>query len=108
MAAAQKLEGYNDGSGEVSNIGRILRVSSLRKRVTCFEAVSERESNCCILAFMMDGGGENLTREWHDHLGIQLRLTQAHSPEMNGLAERLIRTLTEHASVMLWEAGLPM
>ena len=34
--------------------------------------------------------------------------TAPYSPEMNGIAERLIRVLVEHASAMLWDARLPM
>ena len=80
------------------------RKSDLFRAFLSFEAVSELESGCKIISLMMDGGGENLTREWKDYLtrkGIQLM-------EMNGIAERLIRVLTEHASAMLWEAKLPM
>lgn len=76
-----------------------------------FEAVAERESGNLILSLMMDGGQENLSSEWRSHCtnkGIQLRQTAPYSPEMNGMAERLIRVLTEHASAMLWEAQLPM
>ena len=76
-----------------------------------FEAVAERESNSRILALMMDGSQENLSNDWRTHCinkGIQLRTTAPYSPEMNGMAERLIRVLVEHASAMLWDAELPI
>ena len=60
---------------------------------------------------MMDGGAENLSSEWRTHCtnkGIKIRQPAPYSPEMNGLAERLNRVLTEHASTMLWEAQLTM
>ena len=59
---------------------------------------------------MMDNAGE-MSNEWRTYLinrGIKLRQTAPYSPEMNGIAERLIRVLVEHASAMLWDARLPM
>ena len=82
----------------------LTKKNELFKAFLAFEAVSERESGDRILSLMLDGGGENLTKEWTEHLtrkGIQIRQTQPYSPEMNGIAERLIRVLTEHASAML-------
>ena len=87
------------------------RRSDVFRAYLAFEAVAERESGAKVLSLMMDGGGENLSSEWRTHCtnhGIKVRLTAPYSPEMNGLAERLNRVLTEHASTMLWEAQLPM
>jgi len=63
-----------------------------------------------------DGGGEYTADEnarmmsdfqklCAEH-GIDHRLTSAHTPEMNGLSERLNRTLIEQARCLLHEAGL--
>ena len=87
------------------------RRSDVFRAYLAFEAVAERESGAKVLSLMMDGGGENLSSEWRTHCTnhrIKVRLTAPYSPEMNGLAERLNRVLTEHASTMLWEAQLPM
>ena len=40
--------------------------------------------------------------------GIEIRMTPPYTPEMNGIAERVIRVLVEHASAMLWQAELPV
>lgn len=59
----------------------------------------------------MDGGGEFLNNAFRSHCrdrGIAIYLTQAYSPEMNSIAERMMRTIIEHASAMLWTALLPI
>lgn len=76
-----------------------------------YKAQSERETGNQILALMVDGGGELLSNEWRTYCqneGIVVRVTQPYSPEMNGIAERVNRVLTEHASAMLWDAKLPI
>ena len=76
-----------------------------------FQAHSERETGCKILSIMIDSGAEFLFHEWRTYClneGIVVHMTQPYSPEMNGIAERTNRVLTEHASAMLWEAELPV
>ena len=85
--------------------------SEIFRAYLAFEAVAERESNSRVLALMMDGGQENLSNDWRTHCvnkGIQIRTTAPYSPEMNGMAEHLIRVLVEHTSAMLWDAELPI
>jgi len=51
-----------------------------------------------------DRGGEYLSAEFNQYLkdqGIQQQLTVHHSPQQNGVVERLNRTLVEHARAML-------
>ena len=63
-----------------------------------------------------DGGGEYTSNE-NAHMAseftkicraqdIEQQFTSAHTPSQNGIAERLNRTLVEHASCLLHEAGL--
>lgn len=57
-----------------------------------------------------DRGGEYMSDEFKSYLegeGTIRRLTVHDSPQQNGTAERLNRTLTEHARAMLLEASLP-
>ena len=52
---------------------------------------------------MLDNASE-MSTEWKMYLtnrGIKLRQTAPYSPEINGIAERLIRILVERASAML-------
>lgn len=60
--------------------------------------------------FRVDGGGEYLSKEFRKCLlenGTQLDITTPSSPSQNGIAERLNRTLVEHARAMLHQHQLP-
>ena len=51
-----------------------------------------------------DNGGEYLSKEFRSYLrsrGIHQELTVPHSPQQNGVAERMNRTLTESARSMM-------
>ena len=58
----------------------------------------------------MDNGGEYTLKEFQDYLkgcGIRHELTIPRTPQQNGAAERLHRTLLETTRAMLLDAGLP-
>ena len=62
-----------------------------------------------IAALRTDNGGEYLSKEFEEYLklkGIRHELTIAHTPEQNGVAERMNRTLMESARAMIAHAGL--
>ena len=70
----------------------------------------ERQSGCKVKRVRTDGGGEYCNSElsaYYKSKGIVPEKTAPHSPEMNGAAERLNRTLMEKAMPMLHDAGLP-
>ena len=53
--------------------------------------------------------GESTCQEFEEYLklkGIRHELTIAHTPEQNGVAERMNRTLMESARAMIAHAGL--
>jgi transposase InsO family protein len=57
-----------------------------------------------------DRGGEYLSMEFNRYLkdqGIKRQLTVHHLPQQNGVAERLNRTLVEHAQAMLLGWDMP-
>ena len=75
-----------------------------------FEAITTNESCRRVVKLRTDNGGEYVSREFEEYLksrGIQHELTVPHSPEQNGVAERMNRTLTESARAMIAHAGLP-
>ena len=60
--------------------------------------------------FTSDGGGEYVTKdlkEFCEELGINMEITEAYSPNMNGIAERINRTIVEGSYALLHQAGLP-
>ena len=57
-----------------------------------------------------DGGGEYISldlRKHCDELGINLTHSEAYTPEMNGIAERVNRSIEEGATALLLQANLP-
>ena len=69
------------------------------------------ETGCYIISLHFDNTGENLSNELRSFCqstGIIIRTTQPYSPEMNGVPERLNRTLVKETSTWLWDANLPI
>ena len=61
--------------------------------------------------FHTDGGGEYVNldmKNFCEECGINVEITEAYSPEQNGIAERINRTLIEGSLAMLRHAGLPI
>ena len=69
-----------------------------------FEAMVTRECGEPIMKLRIDNGGEYMSKEFQTYLtskGIEHQLTVPYSPQQNGVAERLNRTLMESARAML-------
>ena len=74
-----------------------------------FHAKVTGESGERIGILKTDGGGEYKSREFEQYLirhQIEHEVTVPDSPEMNGLAERMNRTILEKAECMCVHAGL--
>ena len=74
-----------------------------------FEASATNESNQRIGTLRTDNGGEYVAHEFEAYLkskGIKHELTVPYSPEQNGVAERMNRTLVESTPAMIAHAGL--
>ena len=75
-----------------------------------FEAEVTNQTGQKIKAFRSDNGGEYTSADFKMYLkgkGIRHELTTPYTPQQNGLAERLNRTLQEMALSQLVHAGLP-
>ena len=75
-----------------------------------YEAMMCWQQNVCIKTLISDRGGEYTSKEFEDYLsrkGIKHRLTVHDTPEQNGVAERLNRTLVEKSRAVLLESNLP-
>ena len=79
----------------------------------CFQewkALVEKSNGRKIKIFRSDNGGEYTSTEFDTYLtkeGIKQELTIPHSPQQNGAAERLNRTLIEGVRTMLADSKLP-
>jgi len=82
-----------------------------KEKVTQWIIEQERQyPRCTIKALRSDRGGEflgDMFRAWLTSKGILQDLACRYSPEMNGKAERMNRTLSEMARCMLIGSGLP-
>ena len=99
----------------IDDLSRWCTVYFLKKKPEVFDKFREYEAiitNQCgqnIGTLCTDNGGEYLSRDFQAHLtskGISHELTISHTPQQNGVAERMNRTLQESAS-MLAHAGMP-
>ncbi|KAH9704158.1 hypothetical protein KPL70_011349 [Citrus sinensis] len=73
-------------------------------------SIVELESGKKIKCLRTDNGGEYTNGEFLAFCkqeGIQRQFTVAYTPQQNGVAERMNRTLTERIRAMLMTAGLP-
>ena len=75
-----------------------------------FEAITTNESGQRIGTLRTDNGEEYVSKDFEAYLiskGIKHELTIAYTPEQNGVAERMNRTLMESARAMMSHANLP-
>jgi len=74
-----------------------------------WKAMVEKQSQRKIVTFRTDRGGEYLSNEFKSFLldeGIVHELSNAGTPQQNGVAERMNRVLQERARSMLIDSGL--
>lgn len=75
-----------------------------------FRAFIEKQTGKQIKTLRTDNGGEYVSNAFDQFLkknGIKHLMTIAYTPEQNGVAERMNRTLTEKAKTYLFDADLP-
>ena len=74
-----------------------------------FEVTTTNDADRAIGSLRTDNGGEYLSSAFQNYLkekGIRHELTVPHSPQQNGVSERMNRTLVESARSMIAHAGL--
>lgn len=71
----------------------------------------EKQTGHKVKRLRCDNGGEYTSKAFVDYCksnGIQRELTVPYSPQQNGIAERLNRTLMEMARSIMYHSGVPM
>lgn len=74
-----------------------------------FRALMERQPGVKVKCLQTDNGGEYVSARFDEtlkKLRVRRRLTAAHNPEQNGVAERKNRSLVETTRCLLVESGL--
>lgn len=75
-----------------------------------FKSFAELQTGEKIQCLRTDGGGEYNSTEFKSFLadaGIQHQQTAANSPQQNGVAERINRTIIEKGKCLMFDANLP-
>ena len=75
-----------------------------------YKAKAENHWNRNVKAILDDKGGEYMSKlflDFTNQCGIVRLHTVRNRPQQNGVAERENRTIAEHVTTMLYEAGLP-
>ena len=74
-----------------------------------FEVTTTNDAGRAIGTLRTDNGGEYLSHAFQNYLkekGIRHKLTVPHTPQQNGVSERMNRTLVQSARLMIAHAGL--
>lgn len=100
---------FIDDYSRASMVYCIERKSEVFQKFKEFLAMAEALHNCKVAKLRTDNGGEYTSKEFDNFCrskGIQVVFTVPHNPEMNGVAERLNRTLQDKARAMLLSSDL--
>lgn len=102
---------FIDDSSRWCEVRFLQNKNDVLKEFENYRALMERQHGVKIKCLQSDNGGEFVSTRFDEalkRLGIQRRLTAAHNPEQNGVAERKNRSLIETARCLLAESGLPL
>lgn len=82
----------------------------VREHLDNFKRMAENQTGYRLKIYRTDGGGEFVNRDLENYLvksGIHFQSSNSSTPQQNGLAERMNRTLVAKARTMLFDANLP-
>ncbi|KAF6767306.1 Zinc finger, CCHC-type, partial [Kalmanozyma brasiliensis GHG001] len=109
-------EGYRYAVTFVDNYTRFTTVYLMQRKSEVFEhfktykARMETQTGSILKRIRSDNGGEYISKEFDEYMatnGIIHELTCPYTPEQNGIAERMNRTLFKKVRCMLSECGAP-
>jgi hypothetical protein len=104
MGGSRFFVTFTDDKSRRSNVFCITNKSDVFGCFKKWQKQVERQSGRSVRVLRTDNGGEYLSREFKQYLeqcGIKHQLTIPYTPEQNGVAERLNRTLLDSARTML-------
>lgn len=108
-------DGYNyvltvmDDYTHLTKIFLLKHKSEVKEYIINYIEEMEREKKEQVSAIRCDNGGEytsNNFKEWCKKKGIKLDLTIPYTPQLNGKAERLNRTLLDKTRALLFDSDL--
>jgi hypothetical protein len=101
---------FTDGHSSHTRVYLMRTKDETLQQYEAYEAWLKTQFGVSIKVFHSDRGGEFMSNAFSKHLqkaGTVRRLTVHDTPEYNGLAERLNRTLIEKVRAILHDTGLP-
>src|SRR5271168_2346335 len=101
---------FTDGKSRRTMTYFLKQKSEAFEKFKLYRSFVETQTGNKLKKLRADGGGEYLSKDFRNYLlenGIQQETTTPHSSAQNGIAERLNRTLVEHARAMLHQHHLP-
>ncbi len=111
MGGAKYFVTFTDDSTRFSWIKVLEKKSDTFAAFNEFKNMAESESDSKIKTIRCDRGGEYMGLNFQEYCtgqGIRIEYTPPRTPEFNGVAERLNRTLEEKVSCMLNEKKMPI
>eukprot|EP00877_Chromochloris_zofingiensis_P012347 jgi/Chrzof1/7366/Cz02g21060.t1 len=110
LGGSQYIATFLDDYTGLSVVALLKQKSDISKVVPDVFNMLEKQSNNQVKGVRTDNGGEyvnSVLNSYYSSKGIIAQHTVPYSPQQNGKAERLNRTLLDKARSMLADAGLP-
>ena len=99
---------FSDAHSSYKEVELMSRKSEALSCFINFQVKFERKFDCKVKTVYSDNGGEYLGLvEYLNKQGIEWEPSAPYTPQQNGVAERLNRTLMEMTRAILSQAGLP-
>ncbi|GAA5830367.1 hypothetical protein JCM3770_000664, partial [Rhodotorula araucariae] len=101
---------FTDDFSRMLWVEPLARKSDVLSAFIRFKAAAENESGRRLRCFRSDNGGEFVSHAWNDYLhehGIARETPPPYSPQSNGVAERVNRSIVEGIISLLNQAGAP-
>lgn len=111
MSGATYFVTFIDDSSRWCEVYFLKHKSDVLEAFKQYKAFVERQTGMSIKALQSDNGREYRNTEIDSLLtkcGIERRWTVARTPQQNGVAERMNRTLLDMARCLMLQSGLPL
>ena len=110
MGGAEYFLTFDDDKTRYVWVYPLKKKSDVFEKFKLWKAMAEKSSGCILNTLRTDNGGEFISAQFGRYLcseGIQHELTIPKTPQQNGVAERLNRTLLEKVRSMLIDQKVP-
>ena len=102
---------FMDGKSRHSTICFMKKKDEALAKFKLYKKFVETQTRHKLKKLRADGGKEYVGKQFQNFIlesGMELEVTAAHSPSQNGIAERLNRTVVEHARAMIIRRNIPL